>query len=98
MRLSVERLPLHRTDAVDLPAGSTGFDLFKRLDIAPDAHLLVRGDVPIPLDELLREGDALLVISVVSGGADGPPPPSRPAGPPRSRRQDPTKPLWPPRS
>ncbi len=68
MRVTVERLRLHRTDDVDLSAGATGFDLFDRLGLAPDAHLLVRGDTPIALDEPLRDGDALLVISVASGG------------------------------
>ncbi len=68
MRVAVERLQLHRTEDVDLPAGATGLELFKRLGLAPDAHLLVRGDTPIPLDDTLREGDSLLVISVVSGG------------------------------
>ncbi len=69
MRVAVERLQLHRTDEVELPANATGLELFKRLGIAPDAHLLVRGEQPVPLDEPLREGDSLLVISVVSGGA-----------------------------
>ncbi len=68
MRVTVERLQLHRTEDVDLSTGATGLDLFDRLGLAPDAHLLVRGDMPIPLDEPLQEGDALLVISVVSGG------------------------------
>ena len=68
MRVAAELLPLHRTEEIDLPSGATGFDLFRRLGLAPDAHLLVRGEAPIPLDEPLAEGDALLVISVVSGG------------------------------
>ncbi len=68
MRVTVERLQLHRTEGVDLPPGATGLDLFRRMGLAPDAHLLVRSDAPIPLDEALREGESLLVISVVSGG------------------------------
>ena len=38
------------------------------LDLAPDAHLLVRGDVPIPIDEPLEDGETIRVIAVVSGG------------------------------
>lgn len=68
MRVAVEQLRLRRTDDVDLEGGATGLDLFRRLGLAPDAHLLVRGDTPIPLDEPLREGDRLLVVPVVSGG------------------------------
>ncbi len=35
---------------------------------ATDAHLLVRGDIPIPIDEPLRDGERICVIGVVSGG------------------------------
>lgn len=68
MRVAVERFQARTTEDVDLSSGATGFDLFRRLGLAPDAHLLVRGDAPIPLDEPLHDGEALLVISVVSGG------------------------------
>jgi sulfur carrier protein ThiS len=43
-------------------------DLLTALDLAPDAHLIVRGDVPIPHDEPLAEGDVISIIGVVSGG------------------------------
>ncbi len=68
VRVEVELLRAGRTESVSLESGATGFDLFKRLMIAPDAHLLVRGDAPLPLDEPLREGDRVTVVSVVSGG------------------------------
>lgn len=68
MRIEVELLRAGRTESLDLEPGATGFDLLRRLTLAPDAHLLVRGDAPLPLDEPLREGDCLTVVSVVSGG------------------------------
>lgn len=69
MKVRAELFRARRVEEVDLPAGASGFDLFERLSLAPDAHLLVRGDTPIPLDEILRDGERLLVISVVSGGS-----------------------------
>ena len=59
----------HRTEGVELPEGATGLDLLRKLGLPPDAHLVVRGDIPIPVDEPLAEGEELLILSVVSGGA-----------------------------
>ncbi|OGS49948.1 MAG: hypothetical protein A3K65_04465 [Euryarchaeota archaeon RBG_16_68_12] len=68
MRVTAELYPAKDTRAVDLPEGASGIDLVRSLSLAPDAHLLVRGDVPIPIDEPLRDGERVRVISVVSGG------------------------------
>lgn len=68
MRVTAELYPARETRPVDIPEGASGVDLLKSLGLAPDAHILVRGDVPIPLDEPLREGERVRVISVVSGG------------------------------
>ena len=69
MKVQVELFRTRRTEDVELPVGANGLDLLRRLDLAPDAHLLVRGDTPLPLDEALNEGDRLLILSVVSGGS-----------------------------
>jgi len=68
MRITAELYPARQTKPVDLPEGASGYDLMKSLQLAPDAHILVRGDVPIPVDEKLKDGERLRVISVVSGG------------------------------
>ena len=68
LRVTVETLPAHREQVLELPNGATGFDLLKTLRFAPDAHLLVRDEAPIPLDEPLRDGEKIRVIPVVSGG------------------------------
>jgi len=68
MRVTAELFPARETRAIDLPEGASGYDLMKRLALAPDVHLLVRNDVPIPIDEKLVDGERLRVISVVSGG------------------------------
>ncbi len=68
LRVTVETLPARREQSVELPNDATGFDLLKTLHLAPDAHLLVRDEEPMPLDESLRDGEKLRVIAVVSGG------------------------------
>jgi len=69
MKVTAEQVQARRSEIVDLPDRSTGFDLLRRLNLAPDAHLVVRGGTPIPLDEQLLDEERLRIISVVSGGA-----------------------------
>jgi sulfur carrier protein ThiS len=68
MKVVVEFFPQRREIVMDLPARSNGHDLMKSLLLAPDVHILVRDDVPIPIDEELKEGDRVRIIAVVSGG------------------------------
>ena len=69
MHVFAEIVPGRRSEAVDLPANSTGLDLLRVLRMTPDAHILVRQDVPVAADEVLSEGDRIQVIGVVSGGS-----------------------------
>jgi len=68
MRVTAELFPARETRAVDLSEDADGYELMKRLGLAPDVHILVRDDVPIPIDERLRAGERVRVIAVVSGG------------------------------
>jgi len=68
MKVTAELVQTRKADVVDLPAHATGFDLLRTLRLAPDAHLVVRGETPIPLDEPLVDQERLRILSVVSGG------------------------------
>ncbi len=69
MKIVAEMVPRRTEETVDLKAGARGLDLLQALRLPPDAHLLVRGDTPIPVDETLHDGDRIRVIGVASGGA-----------------------------
>lgn len=66
MKVKVRSGPSERD--MDLADGSTPEDVLKALSLHPDAHLIVRGNSPIPLDEALKDGDSIRVIKVASGG------------------------------
>ena len=68
MRIEVELPPAGSTRSVELPPDARGLDLVRALGLAPDVHVLVRGDTPLPEDEPLRDGEKVRVIGVVSGG------------------------------
>ena len=69
MRVTAEILPGRREEHVELGPTATGLDLLRALRLAPDAHILIRSDTPIPADETLAEGDRIRVVGVVSGGS-----------------------------
>ena len=68
MRVEVELHPAGTARSVELPPDARGLDLVRALGLAPDVHVLVRGDRPLPEDEPLRDGEKVRVIGVVSGG------------------------------
>ncbi len=69
MRVQADLVQRHRVEEVELGSGATGMDLLKRLDLSPDAHLLLRGDLPIPVDEPLKDGEVVRILAVISGGS-----------------------------
>lgn len=69
MKVIADLVRADRSEELDLPAGATGLDLLERLGLSPDAHVLLREDLPIPVDAPLVEGERLNIVSVVSGGS-----------------------------
>ena len=53
---------------VRLPEGSTVETMLDSLGLYPDAHIVVRGKTPVPVDSLLVNGDQLRIVKVASGG------------------------------
>ena len=68
MRVTADLIQAHKVQEVELPAGATAMDLLKHLGLPPDAHLLLRGDRPIPVDAPLAEGECVRILSAISGG------------------------------
>lgn len=69
MRVTATILPTRKeTVSVDLEEGSTVEQLVRKLSYLPDGWIAVREGQPIPMDEALKDGDDLKLISVVSGG------------------------------
>jgi len=69
MRITAEILPGRREESIELNPAAKGLDLLRALRLAPDAHILMRGEQPIPADEALADGERIRVIGVVSGGS-----------------------------
>ncbi|QLH75763.1 MAG: hypothetical protein HPY73_09130 [Methanomassiliicoccales archaeon] len=52
----------------ELADGSTVEDLLRKMGLYPDAHIVLRGKVPVPITERLVDSEELRVIKVASGG------------------------------
>ncbi|MGD0057743.1 MAG: hypothetical protein ABSB83_07900 [Methanomassiliicoccales archaeon] len=53
---------------VSLDSGSAAADLLTILGLLPDAYIVVRGGLPIPITQVLRDHDRIRIIRVASGG------------------------------
>jgi sulfur carrier protein ThiS len=51
-----------------LERGSTAADLLQLLDLLPDANIVVKDKIPIPITQALKDGDRIHIIKVASGG------------------------------
>ncbi|HIH76673.1 MAG TPA: hypothetical protein HA343_05095 [Methanomassiliicoccales archaeon] len=57
-----------RAKEVRLPEGSTVETVLDSLGLYPDAHIVVRGRTPVPVDSPVVNGDQLRIVKVASGG------------------------------
>ncbi|MFQ5552655.1 MAG: hypothetical protein ACE5EW_02935 [Thermoplasmata archaeon] len=69
MHLQVRTLPDGENHTVDLEEGATGFELLDALGRNPEAHLLLRGRSPIPMDAPLDASGDFAVVAIISGGS-----------------------------
>lgn len=73
MRVTV-RLPKHLTDEtevtheIELSDGATILDILRQMGVRPDEVLVVMGSVPVPVDSVLHDGDALDLLSIATRG------------------------------
>lgn len=57
-----------KTEKICLDEGSTAEDLLSCMGLMPDAYIVLKGKLPIPIDCILSEGDSIKLIKVASGG------------------------------
>jgi sulfur carrier protein ThiS len=53
---------------LEVDEGSSSQAIMAHMDLRPDAYLVLRTGVPIPVDEPLGEGESIKLIRVASGG------------------------------
>jgi sulfur carrier protein ThiS len=58
-----------RDKVYHIPAGQTLGKVMKSLGFSPESYLAVRNGEMITEDEILKEGDQIQLVAVISGGA-----------------------------
>ena len=68
MKVKISRIPQDTSTEVEIAEGESVQMLLKRLRLHPDSVIVLRGNVPIPIDELLVDDQELRIFQVASGG------------------------------
>ena len=68
MKISIKLSREKDTKEIDLKDGSTVMNLLKELNLKPDTLIVLNNDLPIPVDEELKDKQNLSIILVSSGG------------------------------
>lgn len=58
----------HPTREMELKGPKRVTDIFKELNLIPEAYLVIRGQDLLTEDEMLADGDSIEIRPVISGG------------------------------
>ena len=68
MKITVKIQRSNDTKEVELKEKSTIQDLLKLIKIKPDTVIVMSGNKPVPIDDIIKDGQELSVLQVSSGG------------------------------
>lgn len=69
MQVIVRRVPRPNTATpVEVPTGATVLEVLRRAGVPPDAVVVLRDGIPLPLDARVATDEELRVVNVFSGG------------------------------
>ena len=68
VNISVNLSRKKKIKEVNLEEGSTVLDLLKKLKLKPDTIIVLNNNLPIPVDDVLKDKQKLTIIMVSSGG------------------------------
>jgi sulfur carrier protein ThiS len=69
VQVTVARVPRPNVaQSFEVQEGASVADVVRKVGAHPDQVIVIRGEQPMPLDALVREGDVLRVVNVFSGG------------------------------
>ena len=68
MKISVKLSREKNIKEIELKNGSTVMDLLKKLNLKPDTLIVMNKDLPVPVDDVLKDKQDISIIIVSSGG------------------------------
>jgi sulfur carrier protein ThiS len=68
VKITVKLSRTKETKEIHLETESTVNDLLRNMNLKPDTLILMSDNVPIPIDNALKDGQDVAIIQVSSGG------------------------------
>ena len=68
MKIKIKISPGNTVKNIELKTGSTVYDLLKKIQLKPDTVIVIKDDIPIPIDDIINQNNELRIIKVASGG------------------------------
>ncbi|DAC71809.1 MAG TPA: hypothetical protein DSN98_08475 [Thermoplasmata archaeon] len=68
MKIKVKIVPRNVSQEVDVAVGATVLDLLRTIHLRPDAFIVLKNNIPIPVDDVLGDEQELCLLQVASGG------------------------------
>jgi sulfur carrier protein ThiS len=68
MKVTVTISRTHETKDIQLKPRSTVIDLLKKINLKPDTLIVMNNNTPVPIDDVLTDGQDLTILQVSSGG------------------------------
>ncbi|MBN2065536.1 MAG: MoaD/ThiS family protein [Candidatus Thermoplasmatota archaeon] len=68
MKVTITFSRLKKSQDIEISPGSTISDVLKKLNLKPDALIVMNNDTPLPIDHEVTKNQHLTIIQVASGG------------------------------
>ena len=68
MKIKITLLRTNEKKEINLENNSKVENLLKKLNLKPDTIIILHKNKPIPIDDLLKDGQELTIMQVSSGG------------------------------
>lgn len=69
VKVTVARVPRPNVaQSIEVPSGASIADVVRQVGAHPDQVIVIRNELPVPLDAAANEGDLLRLVNVFSGG------------------------------
>jgi len=68
LKVKVKLSRNNKTKLVELKKGLTIEDLLQKINLKPDTVIVMNHDKPVPIDDIVYDGEELTILQVSSGG------------------------------
>ena len=68
LQVKVKRIRTKKTQNVKIKEGCKVEDLIYKLNLRPDTLIVMKNNIPIPIDSILNNNQELVIVEVSSGG------------------------------